>query len=175
MKKIARKFFNLIGVWVASFPHSGKQVAIYMFTRANNPIISDHQLIKTNNFFEFLYFYQIKDFRGFESSKWNEETTRIFAMHKVTKFLKNFDYFDIGANYGLYSLPLLSSGTGARVLIEPNPFVFKCLEKTYQQSEFEILNKAITSGEEKISLQLMPHCSGGSSSIFKSHRTLITD
>lgn len=169
---VYRKILSIFGYWISSIPQSGGTDPVYLVTKSSNSRLSNMGLIASNALFEFNYYYQKNDFRGLEKSDWNEETTRILAMYKIGKFFSDFDFFDIGANYGLYSLPLVANGTGARVLLEPNPFIYKCLKKTFNETEFELLNMGITCGQDMLSMQLMPHCSGGSSSVFKPRELL---
>jgi len=46
-------------------------------------------------------------------------------------------YFDVGANIGLLSVPVLASAAGCRVLsVEPSPATFRCLARTRELSSF---------------------------------------
>ncbi len=67
--------------------------------------------------------------------------------------------FDIGANIGLMSIPVLASSSSVKVVsVEPSPNSFPFLAKTHRLSDFQnrwtILNKAVFNYEGEVSFKL---------------------
>lgn len=73
------------------------------------------------------------------------------------------DFYDVGANYGEFTLPLLGLTRRVRCF-EPNPIVFFCLRRTLQDDlSAELNNCALTARGGHIALAINPFASGGSS------------
>ena len=70
-------------------------------------------------------------------------------------------YFDVGANIGLLSVPVLASASGCRVLsVEPSPVTFACLARTRECSSFrdrwQVLEAVAGNTEGETDLYVFP-------------------
>jgi len=126
--------------------------------------------IKVDLYFGHEVYTQSNDLRSYLHNILDEEASRIFGLQKLfsaAQLRYDVTFFDIGANYGTYSLPAAESDIHA-ILVEPNPFVCACLSRTYRDKNVTIVNKAIVDSgtaalDSEISINLMPSLSGSSS------------
>lgn len=95
--------------------------------------------------------------------------------HENLRFIEcnvaeNSFYFDIGANIGLLSVPLLKGFPVLNVVsVEASPVTFSYLKNTYEQSSFKnrwhLLNKAISDTEGEVDLHIADSSKGAYDSI----------
>tara|TARA_Y100000389_G_scaffold167531_1_gene172778 strand:- start:25709 stop:26737 length:1029 start_codon:yes stop_codon:yes gene_type:complete len=121
--------------------------------------------IKKNTYFNYNVFSQESDLRANFNNYWDEESTRIAVLVSLNKLFNKFDFFDLGANYGLYSLPFVNlDKVTSHLVVEPNPLLVTCLEKTFSKSKVKIISNAITdtSQKKKLLFNINPFQSGSS-------------
>ncbi len=167
---IIRVFSNLVGFHNYIIPYSNMTSDVLVTFSKNNSRLNKSETIQSTFFFQYKIYYQNSDFRAYFNTNWDEEATRIIALYKAANLFTYKDFYDIGANYGLYSLPFLNDkNIKTKIALEPSPFLVPCLEKTLGK-DFEIIQCAVTppQKEEKnfdkySSFNLMPMVSGGSS------------
>lgn len=124
--------------------------------------------LKQNCYFGFKVFSQGSDLRGVFKNCWDGESTRIAALFSLNKIFDKFDFFDLGANYGLYSLPFTNlEKISNHLIVEPNPFLTTCLERTFIHSKAQVISNAITVPDQnkKLLFNVKPFASGASSLI----------
>lgn len=160
---ILKNFFSLLGLNFYQVPYSNYSSIIYLIYKKNSK--KKYKGIRRNRYFNFDVFSQESDLRAVFKNCWDEEATRIAVLVLLTKLLNRFDFYDIGANYGLYSLPFLKIDNVCRhLIVEPNPFLVTCLEKTFLGSKAKIISNALTNDikEKKLLFNLKPFASGAS-------------
>jgi FkbM family methyltransferase len=123
-------------------------------------------LVDSTVFFGAKVYYQKNDMRAAFNNYWDEESTRIYALYMASKSFGTFDWFDLGSNYGTYSIPF-AGGAGGKVLVEPNPFLVTCLRKTFTEKNVHIEDSAVNllseGRSDDVDFNLMPFGSGASS------------
>ena len=125
--------------------------------KSSELIVSDYMGFKITN--------QNSDLRAVFNNEWDQESSRIFALYTCSKIFETFDWFDIGANYGLYSLPFINSKKAVKsIIVEPNPFLTTCLHETFSDTKAEIIEAAVcTTKESNTHFHIKPFISGASS------------
>ncbi|MCJ0742448.1 FkbM family methyltransferase [Pedobacter montanisoli] len=106
------------------------------------------------------------------------EEKNIALMRSLIK--ANTTVFDIGANIGLMSIPILASINSVKVIsVEASPNSFPFLAKTHRLSDFQnrwtILNKAVFNYEGEISFKLTHKNNAAYESILDTKRCNFTD
>lgn len=122
--------------------------------------------IKKNTYFKYNVFSQESDLRAIFNNCWDEESTRIAVLVSLNKLFNKFDFFDLGANYGLYSLPFFNlDKVTSHLILEANPLLATCLKKTFSNSKVKIITNAITvtGQKKKLLFNINPFESGSSS------------
>lgn len=105
--------------------------------------------------------YQFSEFDGFDAAIIRTWNIVIALLHSRLQDNKTI-VFDIGANYGAYSLGVDALGIKL-ALVEPNPMISICLEKTYPNAY--VLPKALVAENSQLArmeLNMSPLASGGS-------------
>jgi len=157
---ILTKLFSFFGFLLEEVSYSSWSSKIFILYKKK--LKKPYGLIK-NNYFNFEIYSQESDLRAVFNNNWDEESTRIFSLLSCSYLFEEFDYYDIGANYGLYSLPFLKlDNVQNHVIIEPNPFLTTCLEKTFSSSKVKLIEKAIYTDNQKKLFSVYPFASGGS-------------
>ena len=167
---ILRILSNSLGFPNYIIPYSNMTSDVLVTFSKNNFKLNKSANIQSTSFFQYKIYYQNSDFRAYFKTNWDEETTRIIALYKAANLFTSKDFYDIGANYGLYSLPFLNDkNTKTKIAIEPSPFLVPCLEKTLGK-DFVIIQCAVTPPQKGVkdaykysSFNIMPMASGGSS------------
>lgn len=160
---ILTKAFSAFGFNFKLVPYSDWSSTIYLLYKKNTS--KNYNSLKQNNYFKFNVFSQESDLRADFKNLWDEEATRILTLFSLNKLFDKFDFFDLGANYGLYSLPFLKTNkVRSHIIVEPNPFLITCLEQTFSGSKAKIISKAITASNDQRNLlfNIQPFFSGGS-------------
>lgn len=84
---------------------------------------------EARNFFGNDIHIQTGDFRSHVDESYIEEISRIVFLKKMQSLIGEIDFYDIGANYGMYSI--LLDDRASLTLVEPNPFVTHCLKRSF--------------------------------------------
>ena len=167
---IVNIFFKLAGYKLILGPYSGRNLSIFIFYKKiflKRFETIDNSLIKKSKFFNFNIFHQIYDRRAVFFNQWDQESTLIAALALASKSFEDKDIYDLGANYGIFSLPYIKDiSVKNHILVEANPFLTTCLNKTFNDNQI-ILNNAITSElnskNKFVNLNIIPGGSGSSS------------
>ena len=154
---------NLFGYQIYLAPYSGWSSPVYLIYSKNNEFMG--QGLRKFSYFGKSVWCQSQDLRAYVRSIWDEESSRIKALFDCSNLFAQFDFFDIGANYGLYSLPFASNPrVGSCVLVEANPFLVTCLEKTFLDTRARVINKALWKSDDvNLLFNIRPFASGASS------------
>jgi FkbM family methyltransferase len=161
--KFLSKILSIIDLNLELVPYSNWSSSIFLIYKKQN---KKSFRLQKQNYFNFNIFSQESDLRAIFPNYWDEESTRIASLFSLSKLYDEFDFFDIGANYGLYSLPFLKSKKiGCHLIVEPNPFLITCLEKTFEKSKVKIISNALTAcnKKKKLLFNIKPFGSGSSS------------
>ena len=162
---ILRKSFSILGLNFEKVDYSDWTSSIYLLYRGSK-YNSKNTSIKKVNYFKFNVFYQPSDLRAVFKNYWDDESTRIAALFSLNRLLYKYDFYDLGANYGLYSLPFSkSSKVDSLVVVEANPFLIPCLKKTFLTSKAKVISCAITDSnlKDELLFNIKPFASGASS------------
>lgn len=168
LRKINFLFFNLISKILSAFSFNLELVPYRNWT-SNIFIIYKKKInyeLEKKKYFNFDVFFQKSDLRAVFPNYWDEESTRIASLFSLNKLFHEFDFFDIGANYGIYSLPFIKSKKiGRHLIVEANPFLVTCLEKTFEKTRANIISNAVTAFnvKKKLLFNIQPFGSGSSS------------
>lgn len=167
---LINKIFQLFGYKLVIGSYSGKNTLILvfykkLFLKRIQPV--NNSLIGKAKFFEFDIFHQIYDRRAIFYNKWDLESTLVAALAQSSELFSDKDIFDLGSNYGIFSLPYVNDKSiNSHILVEANPFLTTCLKKTFNDNQV-ILNNAITGKinplNEFVNLNIIPGGSGSSS------------
>jgi len=160
---ILRRSFSAFGFNFDLVPYSDWTSSIYLLYKKN--VLKKYNGLKQNNYFKFNVFSQESDLRAVFENLWDEDATRILTLFSLNKLFDKFDFFDLGANYGLYSLPFSKiDKVSTHLIVEPNPFLTTCLEQTFLGSKAQIISNAITvpSQQKNLLFNIQPFFSGGS-------------
>ena len=137
-------------------------------------------IVHSKKFLNSEVFFQSNDFRAYLPKTINEEIVRIGALAQSSLAFKNFDFYDIGANYGLYSVPIYEGrerlNVGSIVQVEPNPFLCFCLSRTF--GDYAKLYKSAIGSKsetENIEITIKPSSSGASSILTSNSKAMFQD
>ena len=177
MLAIIRKLFHLILTkLIESFKNILMKMNIYLsenllFDKSRNKVFQiiinpefPASTTMSKTFFEKEVFIQTGDFRSQIDENNYEEVSRILFLKNIQNQLGPLDFFDIGANYGLYSV--LLNDQVSLTIVEPNPFIVHCLNQTFfNRKKCNIEESALTSVDEdkECVIDIMPRHSGASS------------
>ena len=159
---VFKKSLLIFGLSIELVPYSNWTSSIYLIFKKNLDIKYG---IKQNNYFNFNIFSQESDLRAVFNNNWNEASTRIAALASLAKLFDKFDFYDVGANYGTYSLPFTNlDEVSSHVIVEANPILTTCLEQTFLKSKAKIISKAITvpGDAKRMKFNIKPFASGAS-------------
>lgn len=167
---LINKIFQLFGYKLVIGSYSGKNTLVLvfykkLFLKRIQPV--NKSLIGKAKFFEFNVFHQIYDRRAIFYNKWDLESTLVAALAKSSELFSDKDIFDLGSNYGIFSLPYIKNKSiNSHILVEANPFLTTCLNKTFNDNQV-ILNNAITGKinplNHFVNINIIPGGSGSSS------------
>jgi len=167
---LVNNILKLVGYKLIHGPYREKNLSVFIFYKKVylqklNSI--NNSLIGKAKFFDFNIFHQIYDRRAVFINQWNIESTLIAALASASRVFKDKDVYDLGANYGIFSLPYIKDiSVKNHILVEANPFLTTCLNKTFNDNQI-ILNNAITSElnskNKFVNLNIIPGGSGSSS------------
>ena len=157
-------------------PYSRAEFTVYKLIRderwcTKTDTLQPGNLIRKAVYFGHDVFYQKNDLRAYFTNELDEEATRIYFIYLLLKLAETegpLIFFDLGANYGTYSLAAAELDVPS-VLLEPNPFLCACLTQTFPQDYINVMNVALvgsyaTADEEgEVPINIMPTLSGGSS------------
>jgi FkbM family methyltransferase len=161
---------KLVGYKLILGPYSGYNLSVFIlykkkylqrFKSINNSLVGKAK------FFNFNIFHQIYDRRAVFFNQWDHESTLVATLALASKAFEDKDIYDLGANYGIFSLPYIKdTSVKNHILVEANPFLTTCLNKTFNDGQI-ILNNAITSElnskNKFVNLNVIPGGSGSSS------------
>jgi FkbM family methyltransferase len=139
-------------------PGNEKVWQIVVNPKLNVPTVASRKFFNKN------IYIQTGDFRSYIDEKYIEEVSRILLLKNLQLKLEYVDFYDIGANYGLYSV--LLNDKANITIVEPNPFIVHCLKKTFlRRLNVVIENVALSplKGGGECNIDIMPRHSGGSS------------
>lgn len=161
--RFVKNLFSIVGLDIEVVPYSDWSSKIYLISKKKSE--NNDFKIKKNFYFKNIVYSQGSDLRGVFKNEWDEESTRILSLFSLNKLFKKLDFFDFGANYGIYSLPFASlDKVSSHVILEANPFLVTCLEMTFSNSKTNIVPMAVTTNDkkEKLLFNVHPFGSGGS-------------
>lgn len=167
---LVNNILKLVGYKLILGPYSGRNLSVFIFYKKRFlqrfKSIS-HSLIGKTKFFNFNIFHQIYDRRAVFLNQWDQESTLVAALALASRAFEDKDIYDLGANYGIFSLPYIKDiSVKNHILVEANPFLTTCLSRTFNGNQI-ILNNAITSElnskNKFVNLNVIPGGSGSSS------------
>ena len=171
--KLTNTFLRFFDYKVDIVPYSGKLISILILYKLSNRRQLNYlgdTLICKSKFFDYEIFHQSNDMRAIFPNEWQVDSVSIAILSKASKIFDEKDFYDFGANYGMFSLPYLNDKTiKSHIIVEANPFLITCLKKTFNKNQ-KIVNKALVGEKEykseKVNINIIP-CGSGASSIDK--------
>ena len=166
--KLLRKILEFSKYRLVINPASDSSFTRYLISRDFRKL-PNNEPIQFYNWQTHKVYFQKNDLRGSMSLFKNSylEYSIIYSLFYFCKKLKtkckDVISFDIGANYGTYSLGLKELNIPI-VLVEPNPFIAKCLSLSFPKST--IFKNALVpklNKNKNISINIIPESSGSSS------------
>ena len=73
----------LFGYKISSLPHSEQRSAVYLLFNFKKRLASNN-LIEKCDYFGFDVYYQSSDFRAYFHPRWDEESSRIYAIYSYS-------------------------------------------------------------------------------------------
>jgi FkbM family methyltransferase len=157
-KKIVMKLLAIFGFELHRLHKNNKNEINQLFKK-------DKFLYYCNVYDQRRIFIQVPDVRaGWVAERSVEAESRVLFLTSILKCLRTDNYFDIGANYGEFSI--LALDFLRPVLVECNPLLLPCLEKTFEKKNALIVNNAVgINTDEDCFLKVNPLYSGKSTLI----------
>lgn len=167
MRKFIKFILKKLGLSLEQIPYSAWHSKVFFLYRKDK---WQHtaSAVRSVPFLNSQVYLQSNDFRAYLPKTVNEEIVRISALAQSASAMNEFDFYDIGTNYGLYSVPIYEArkelNVGSMVQVEPNPFLCFCLSRTFDQ-DTKLYKTAIgaKSTKETVEITIKPSCSGASS------------
>lgn len=157
-KKFIKLFFSYFKIYIKKIRFSNYSEVSFFFYKTKEK----KELISSFNIFDRKVYFQVNDSKGNFAHLGQEDLSRIAFIKSYLKDIKNnIDVYDIGSNYGTYSIGI--DNCDNFILVEPNPFCCFCLEKTFKDKNFKIIQKSLGVNSGDTDLTIMPRESGGSS------------
>ena len=123
-KKFIKLFFSYFKIYIKKIRFSNYSEVSFFFYKTKEK----KELISSFNIFDRKVYFQVNDSKGNFAHLGQEDLSRIAFIKSYLKDIKNnIDVYDIGSNYGTYSIGI--DNCDNFILVEPNPFCCFCLEK----------------------------------------------
>lgn len=167
MRKFLEFILKRLGVSLEQIPYSAWHSKVFYLYRKDK-WRHTASAVRSVPFLNSEVYFQSNDFRAYLPKTINEEIVRIGALAQSAAAIKEFDFYDIGTNYGLYSIPIYEGRkelkVGSIVQVEPNPFLCFCLARTFGK-DAKLYKTAIgaKSTTEEVEIAIKPSGSGASS------------